>query len=234
MCNPPCRAPKGEGRRQCPPRPPCHSRESGNLCWQATLPCQNNSHLRTPLPYKLLNFWTDCRCAYCIADMSRNALLTKRSKSIFIPVDATPLPFLLPGTRDARHRVLTVSSSLGQGPPGLTQILLPCVRPYSIWLRPYQSGSNFGWSLFFLLILQMCMADLPIARLCRRSRRAIVLLTAGKRGTRPSKVSGSAVGPWPHPSPRVGPFCFPTERGTSSQNCPANLAGQPFRTPPHH
>jgi len=153
--------------------------------------------------------------------MSRNALLTKRSKSIFTPVDATPLPFLLPGTRDARHRVLAVSSSLGQGPPGLTQILLPCVGPYSIWLRPYQSGSNFGWSLFFCL-QQICMADLPIARLCRHDRRAIVLGTAAYVVHRPSKVSGSAVGPWPHPSPRVGPFVFP-HSSAFRPNLPGNF-----------
>ena len=126
--------------------------------------------------------------------MSRNALLTKRSKSIFGLVDATPLLFLLPRTRDARHRVLTVSSSLGQGPPGLAQILLPCVGPYLDLASALSIRLQLRLEPLFLPFLQNCMAAFPIARLCSGLRGSIVLGTAAYVVPRPSKVSGFAVG----------------------------------------
>ena len=61
--------------------------------------------------------WTECRCAYCMAVMSPNALLTKRSNPILALSLVKPLRILLPRTRFLRHRIETASSSRGDGSP---------------------------------------------------------------------------------------------------------------------
>ena len=48
---------------------------------------------------------TTCRCEYRMADMSADALLTKRSKPILALSLVKPLRILLPRTRFLRHRI---------------------------------------------------------------------------------------------------------------------------------
>ena len=152
--------------------------------------------------------------------MLRNALLTKRSKSIFSLVDATPLLILLPRTRDARHRVLTVSSSLGQGPPGLAQILLPCVGPYLDLASALSIRLQLRLEPLFFARQQICMADLPIARLCPPHRRAIVPATAAYVVPAPPRSAVLPQTPGPTHPLGWGLFIFPIPN-SSDQTCPA-------------
>ena len=102
---------------------------------------------------------------------------------------------------------------------GLAHILLPCAGPkLAIWLRPYhQAPTSVGASFLSSETghlgrrpntpdrgrpsardnppgvpnpQRICMAALPIARLCRGERRWIKASTAAFVVTRPSKVSG--------------------------------------------
>src|SRR5690606_13160250 len=95
------------------------------------------------------------------------------------------------------------------GPTGLALILLPSVRAITLDLASaLSSGSNFGWSLFFLP-RHLCMAALPIARLWFRSSPFHIGANGGSRGfAASSKVKGPGPGPWPRPSPRARPLCF--------------------------
>lgn len=163
-----CRRPRGSaGWIALPFHPQRHSRESGNLSFHHTP--QHHEHPRLAqltsiqaaqyldrLSLCLLHSW---HVARCIAD--------QKVKIYIRSCRCDAAPYLLPRTRDARHRVLTVSSSLGQGPPGLAQILLPCVRAILCDLASalcIQAPTSVGASFFGRL--QICMADLPIARLC--------------------------------------------------------------------
>ena len=163
--------------------------------------------------------WTDCRCAYCIAVMTCPALLTKRSKPILQLSLVKPLRILLPRTRFLRHRIEAESSSLGDGPPvwrissshaqgqnsrfGFGPIIRLQPRLEPLFLssetghlgrrpntpdrgRPSARDNPPGVPN----PQRICMAALPIARLCRGERRWIKASTAAFVVTRPSKVSG--------------------------------------------
>lgn len=140
------------------------------------------------------------------------------------------LRILLPRTGFTRHRVQAVSSSLGLGPPGPAHILLPCAGPY---LR-FGFGPIIGLQLrleplFLPIPLQsprICMAGLPIARLCRGRWGPIVPRTRSVVVIASPRSEASACDPWPCPSPRAGPFYFCRH----GRLCPASLAARRFST----
>jgi len=72
--------------------------------------------------------WTECRCANRMADMTKSALLTKRSKSIS-PLSLRRAPYPPPTACVARHRTRTVLLLLGSRPSGRRCILLPHPMP---------------------------------------------------------------------------------------------------------
>ncbi|KKC34690.1 hypothetical protein WH91_01425 [Devosia psychrophila] len=94
------------------------------------------------------------------------------------------------------------------------------------------SGSNFGWSLFFSH-LRICMAAVPIARLCAAAPHQIND-TQVQRRRWPRSPQGQTLRlltPGPCPSPRAGPFHFRRTiarqflpPGTSPPNQPIDFA----------
>jgi hypothetical protein len=158
-----------------------------------------------------------CRCIVRMADMSKAALLTIRSKSISRLVAARRLRILLPRTRFARHRVPAVSSSLGSDPPGRWRILLPrqCrllrfgfgpiirlhPRMEPLFLRRAERADGD--------LRDSCMAEMCAARLSPAQDCGIVEVTSSRGGLPCRALQGQPLRRSAHrpcPSPRAGPF----------------------------
>lgn len=95
---------------------------------------------------------TTCRCVKCMAGMLTYVLLTKRSKSICVPVAGDAAPY--PPPSDPRLGDTNLSRILlpRLGFTGLMHILLPCIGPkLQIWLRPYHKAPTSVGASFFAL-----------------------------------------------------------------------------------
>lgn len=149
-----------------------------------------------------------------MADMSRSALLTIRSKCIPTPVAAKP----------------SVSSSLG---PALRDTGFKSYPPPSTWAHPVRRISSslargpyfrFGFGPIIRLHLRMEPLFLPQALVNLHGRLAHCAFvpavaqadtppTAVDRGDRGSKVRGSGLRPLALPIPSGGAFLFPISAG---------------------
>jgi hypothetical protein len=170
-----------------------------------------------------------------MAVMSPNALLTKRSKPILALSLVKPLRILLPRTRFLRHRIETASSSRGDGPQVWCKSSSLASGPsLAIWLRPYhQAPTSVGASFFCAIAppgrrsisMRICMAALPIVRLCRSRPYRILHSTAGFVVTPPPPRSAAPAKDRTAPSIPSGGAFF----ALCSPRCWIN--GSPHRTP---
>ena len=168
-----------------------------------------------------------CYVTKCIADQKVKTYIG------FVAGEAAPYPppsDPLLATPD-RNRILLPR----RRSTGLVQILLPCIRAITCDLASaLSSGSNFGWSLFFCAIapsgrrsisMRICMAALPIVRLCRSRAYRILHSTAGfVVNPPPPRSAAPAKDRTAPPIPSGGAFFVPQDLRANGTSCPADFS----------
>lgn len=182
--------------------------------------------------------------------MTSNALLTKRSKPIFKPstgrrsVSSSLGPALVDtGSKLNPPPSATVHRSGANPPPlhpghhlrfGFGPIirLQPRLEPLffrhrNILSLQARAGLLCSGVRSPQTVTRICMAALPIARLCRGARHWIVFPTAALVVARPSKVSGFCRRPTAPPIPSGGAFFLPRQSPRRTSGCASPLPPAP-------